>query len=296
MKIGKKSDFKRIWVTGAGGLIGSHLQKVPISPDLCLMYPLHRGALNLCDFRAVDEWFSRSSPDAVIHCAAMSKTGACQRDPDQAWLQNVTVTEHLAALARDIPFVFFSTDLVFGGDSRNYREESPTNPRMWYGTTKVAAEKVVLRNPRHLVLRTSINFGDSPTGDRAFNEDMLLGWVRGVVPSLFVDEFRCPIAAKVTAELTLELLEKGACGLFHFAGGERLSRYEIGCAVAEFYRRRIGRGALDISAENLRVNDDSLKNYQGPPRCPDASMDVSKIEAFLGRKVPRFTEWIAEAT
>ena len=290
-----KSSPKQIWVTGAGGLIGSHLLKVPVSTDLWSICPLDRKSLNLADFRAVEDWFSRSSPDVLIHCAAMSKTGACQRDPDQAWLQNVTVTEHLAGLCRDIPFVFFSTDLVFGGDSSHYDEETETCPRMWYGETKAAAEKVVLKNPRHLVIRTSINFGDSPTGDRSFNEDMLAGWRRGAVASLFIDEFRCPIAASVTAALTFELLEKGARGLYHLAGGERLSRFDIGNGVAEFYRRRIDRGALDLPAKSLCLVGESLQSYQGPPRCPDASLNVSKVEAFLGRKMPKFTDWIAQA-
>ena len=41
-----------------------------------------------------------------------------------------------------------------------------------YAKTKVEAERVVLANPKHSVLRTSLNFGTSPTGDRAFNEQM----------------------------------------------------------------------------------------------------------------------------
>jgi dTDP-4-dehydrorhamnose reductase len=225
----------------------------------------------------------------------MSKTGACQRDPEEAWLQNVQVTKYLSGLCREIPFVFFSTDLVFAGDQRYYREDSATAPRMFYGETKVAAEKLVLENERHLVIRTSINFGHSPTGDRSFNEDMLAGWRRGAVLSLFDDEFRCPIAASVVADVALELLARDARGLFHVAGGERLSRFEIGLGVAEFYRRRISRGVLDLPPDLLRVVGESLKSYQGPPRCPDASMDVSKVEAFLGRAMPKFSEWITTA-
>ncbi|HTI72369.1 MAG TPA: SDR family oxidoreductase [Candidatus Limnocylindria bacterium] len=288
-----KTNRPTVWVTGAGGLIGSHLLRHGSPSNGWQVRALDRQTLNLADFPAVDAWFWANKPEAVIHCAAISKTTVCQKDPPAAWLNNLAVTEHLARLCGEIPFVFFSTDLVFGGESSNYREDSPTGPKNLYGETKVAAEQVVLRNPNHLVIRTSINFGESPTGDRAFNEDMLAGWRRGTTLSLFVDEFRNPLGAAVTAEVTLALLSAGAKGLFHVAGGERLSRFQIGEAVKAYYARRIAAGKLDLSPEKLRTVSESLVSYQGPPRCPDASLDVSKVENFLGRRMPQFTEWIA---
>ena len=36
----------------------------------------------------------------------------------------------------------------------------------------IAAEQIVVRNPRHTVIRTSLNAGVSPAGDRAFNEEV----------------------------------------------------------------------------------------------------------------------------
>src|SRR5207249_2407239 len=103
----------------------------------------------------------------------------CQAKPESARWANVDVTAMLVHLAGDIPFVFFSTDLVFDGCKGNYDETSPVNPLSVYAETKVAAEKIVLANPRHLVVRTSLNAGTSPTGDRAFNEQLRLAWQRG---------------------------------------------------------------------------------------------------------------------
>ena len=74
----------------------------------------------------------------------------------------------LAELAAEIPFFFLSTDLVFDGQTGNYDESAPVNPLSIYAETKAAAERIVLANPRHTVLRLSLNGGTSPSGRPRF--------------------------------------------------------------------------------------------------------------------------------
>jgi dTDP-4-dehydrorhamnose reductase len=45
---------------------------------------------------------------------------------------------------------------------------------------------------------------------------------------LFTDEFRCPIPAVATARAVWELARKNCTGLYHAAGAEKLSRWQIG--------------------------------------------------------------------
>src|SRR2546430_717015 len=96
----------------------------------------------------------------------------------------------------EIPLVFLSTDLVFDGKKGNYVETDPVHPLSVYADTKVRAEPYVLAQPNHVVVRTSLNAGHSPTGDRAFNEEMRKAFAAGRTLSLFEDEFRCPIPAE----------------------------------------------------------------------------------------------------
>src|SRR6185503_10854840 len=105
----------------------------------------------------------------VIHCAALSKTLACERNPAVARLNNVEVTRVLTELAADIPLLFFSTDMVFDGSKGNYTEADAPNPLTVYAETKFAAERIALANPKHTVIRTSLNAGRTSHGT-AFNE------------------------------------------------------------------------------------------------------------------------------
>ena len=273
-----------VCITGATGLIGNYLF------DTAARYaagwrvvPLTHAEVDITDASAVRNYFEQLKPDAVIHCAAMSKSPACQANPELAWKINVDATRLLAELSGEIPFIFFSSDLVFDGKKGNYSETDAPSPLNVYAETKIAAEKIVLSNPRHCVVRISLNAGKSRTADRAFNEEMRNAWMSGKKFQLFTDEFRCPIPAPVTARVTWELLEKKATGLFHVAGSERLSRYRIGELLARCYPEA-----------NPQFEASSVKDYKGAPRPHDTSLDCSKVQRLLSFPLPRFSEWVEQ--
>jgi dTDP-4-dehydrorhamnose reductase len=273
---------KVVWVTGAGGLIGNYLVRSAsrFGPEFQVV-GLTRDQLDLTDFESVLGMFRRQPPEAIIHCAAMSRSPECQADPDRAVRNNVEVTKHLAELAVEIPFVFLSTDLVFDGRAGEYDESAPVNPLSVYAETKVAAEGIILSNPRHTVIRTSLNSGTSPTGDRGFDEQIRNAWRNGVVLKLFVDELRSPIGAEVTARAVWELLGRKQTGLFHVAGAERLSRWEMGQLLA--------RQRPEPEAKMVRA---SIRDWDGAPRPPDTSLNCAKVQRELSFALPRWSHWL----
>ncbi len=226
--------------------------------------------------------FAAERPSLVIHCAALSKSVACQADPALARRLNVEVTQTLTELAADVPFVFFSTDLVFDGRKGNYLETDGVNPLSVYAETKLTAEQIVAQHPRHLIIRTSLNGGVSPTGDRGFNEEMRRAWQAGRTLRLFTDEFRSPIAAVETACAVWQLIAAGATGTYHVAGSERLSRWRIGELLAARWPQ--------LNPKNEAA---SLGEYQGAPRPPDTSLNCQKAERVLRAPLPGFTHWLA---
>ncbi len=273
---------KTAWITGTGGLIGSHLLRTAdtLAPDWQVI-GLNRQRLDLTDFATVRRRFGDDCPDLVIHCAAMSHSPQCEREPDLAQKVNVDVTAFLADLFADRRMVFFSTDLVFNGRKGHYTEADTPDPLGIYARTKAEAEAAVLKLPNHLVIRTSLNGGISPTRNRGFNEALELAWSQGKRTRLFADEFRCPIAAPVTARATLELALSDASGLYHVAGAERLSRLQIGELLAARHPEL-----------NPMIEASSLKDYKGPPRAPDCSLNCDKAQARLSFKLPGLTEWL----
>jgi len=271
-----------VWITGAAGLIGNYLVSTApqFAPSLRIL-GLTRSQLDLVDFAAVAGLFQQQRPSLIIHCAALSKSPQCQAKPQLAWKINVDVTRNIAELAADIPLIFFSSDLVFDGQKGNYVEAEAPNPRSIYAETKAAAEQIVLHNPKHTVIRTSLNGGLSLAGNRGFNEEMRRAWEASRTLNLFTDEFRCPIPALVTAQAVWELAAANKPGLYHLAGAERLSRWQIGQLVA--------RRCPEL---NPRMQPGSLRDYDGPPRSPDTSLNCAKIQRLVSFRLPGLSEWL----
>ena len=276
-----KTNSGRVWITGAGGLIGNCLATSPaVEAGRFEIIPLTHQTIDLTDFAAVEQRFRTESPAIVLHCGAMTKVPQCQANPALAKKVNIDATAHLAGLAKDAAFVFFSTDLVFDGRKGNYSETDAINPMSAYADTKAQAEQIVLANPRHTVIRTSLNSGASPKG-MAYNEMFLVAWKKSETLHLFTDEFRCPIPASVTARAIWELVGGGQAGLYHLAGSERLSRAALGRLSAERHP--------EIRA---LIEHCSLREYQGPPRPPDTSLNCSKIQRLLSFPLPGLTQYL----
>jgi dTDP-4-dehydrorhamnose reductase len=241
---------------------------------------LTRHDLDLTDAGAVVALFQEERPTVVIHCAAMSRTTACQQQPQWARRVNVEATSLLARLCEGVPFLFFSTDLVFDGRKGLYTEADAPCPISVYGETKTEAERLVLQNPRHLVIRTSLTAGRSPTGDRSVDEELCRAWREGRTVRLFTDEYRCPMAVEAKARAAWELVSGKATGLFHVAGADRLSRWEIGQIVAGHH------GDL-----NPKLEPSSIRDSAAGPRPADTSLDCTKARGRLSFELPGLRNW-----
>ncbi len=304
------------WITGANGLIGNYLvQTAPKFAPRWRVRALTRDQFDLLDFAAIRREFQKDRPQLVIHCAAITVISDAQKNPELARRVNVEVTKLLAELAAEIPFapgangapvsdparlpdqllragsetgaptsfVFFSTDLVFDGRKGDYTETDAANPLHVYGETKLAAEEIVLKNPRHLVIRTSLNGGVSLSGNRAFNEQLRRSMqASGQGMKLFTDEFRCPIPAVETARAVWELAQKNCAGIYHVAGAEKLSRLQIGELLINRWPE-----------VKTQISSCSAKDFPGPSRALDTSLDVSKVQKVLSTPLPGLGGWLA---
>jgi dTDP-4-dehydrorhamnose reductase len=273
-----------VWITGANGLIGSYLvQTARLRAPAWRVRGLTRKQLDLLDFSAVEREFKKERPQLIIHCAAITAIAEAIKNPALARRLNCDVTRLLAGLIPDNQMVFFSTDLVFDGSHGNYVETDTVNPISLYGETKVIAEQIVLDNPRHLVVRTSINGGASISGKRGFNEQLrgsLQAAAQGM--TLFNDEIRSPLPASETARAVWDLALKGCSGIFHVAGAEKLSRWEIGQLLIRRWPE-----------VKTTIKSGSARDFAGPPRALNTSLDISKAQKVLTVPLPGLTEWLS---
>ncbi len=255
----------RAVVLGASGQVGGHVLKAlgkheargTSSRDADL-----RDAAALA--RAVGD------ADAVILAAALANADYCEDHPSEAYAVNIDGARRAAEAARDRAFVLFSTDHVFDGREGPNAEEDRTGPINVYGRTKLEAERVVLAvHPRALVIRTSLVFAP---GDRSFFSKLLAA--AGPLPC-WTDQRSTPTYGPNLAAATVELLERGATGIWHVAGTDTLDRHAFALKAAA----RFGIDPARLQPVPIR---------EAAPRAPRplrAGLRVDKARAFLQTKL-----------
>ncbi|EJK49954.1 hypothetical protein THAOC_31118 [Thalassiosira oceanica] len=80
--------------------------------------------------------------DCIVHLAALSSPTHCENHPDDAWKINCPVD----LLSFKAPIIYLSTDQVYEGLKSFYSESDRTVPVNVYGRTKLAFERVLLRD------------------------------------------------------------------------------------------------------------------------------------------------------
>jgi dTDP-4-dehydrorhamnose reductase len=198
-------------ILGGSGQVGAAFRK--LLPDA--LAPSHQD-FDLADIDTIEDKVVALHPDRMINCAAYTAVDAAETDEATANVVNGHAVGELARVADGvgIPFVTFSTDYVFDGESTEpYDESSRPNPVNAYGRSKLRGEQAALEYPGSLVIRTSWLFSATHPNFVA----TILTKATAAEVRVVDDQWGRPTPVGALAEMTLEAIDDGATGLLHLA-------------------------------------------------------------------------------
>jgi dTDP-4-dehydrorhamnose reductase len=279
-----------VLITGVTGLLGSHIAAaLPLTAEITGVdrhvwwgeRALQLEPADLGDDADVARLVSNVRPDVLFHCAALVNVDACERSPDEAFAVNAHIAGRLARAAGPACLVvYITTDGVFRGDSAWATEDMPPAPRTVYGRSKLQGElEIATATPNHLILRTNF-FGWSSGRKETFAEWLYRSLETSQPITLFDDFHFTPIYVVDFVSVMFSLIDAGARGVLHAAGGDRVSKYEFGMEMA----RRAG-----FSTEAVRrgsIDDAQL----AAPRPKDMSLNTARAAALFGVPLPGYRE------
>jgi dTDP-4-dehydrorhamnose reductase len=271
----------RLLVTGAAGLLGSHVVAEARARGHAVA-GLSHADLDVVDFDTVERVVGAHRPDAVFHCAGYTAVDRAESEPEKARAVNVDGTRHVACAATNVgaAFVTVSTDYVFDGRKRTpYVPDDEVGPLSVYGRSKLEGDRAAFEAaPSALVVRTSWLYG----GENGFVPAILRRAERGEALRVVDDQRGRPTWAPHAAAAMLDLLERGASGVWHVAGGGE-------CTWLELAREAIRLRGLDVTVAPISTAD-----FGSPARRPAYSvLDLSATESFLGRSMTHWREALA---
>ena len=270
------STVRKLLVTGASGFLGSCILRLAELEkwEVCGTYlsrcpegdtPARLHRLDLRDEVEVTALVRDFRPDTVIH------TAYSQNDRSVTFGGTLALVGACRNLESKPHFIQVSTDLVFDGVRGMYREEDQPCPVIDYGRDKLDAERAVRENlPGALVVRSAIIYDLRHVPSH-------LGFAlsaarRGETFTFFNDEFRSPVLVEELSKALLELAVRGASGILHIAGANRVDRWWFGVRLMR---------ALGLSCELARPGSFRAKGLVRPADC---SLDASRAEKFIGMR------------
>jgi len=278
---------EKVLVMGAG-LLGSaiieqasgrfEVHSADIDPA-CVRPGAELHVLDVTVKKAVIELITSLRPAAVFNTAGLSDPERCEVDKDIALKVNGTAAGYVAmACARvDAYLCHLSTDQVFNGKKGLYREDEPTRPVNSYGGSKLLGETEVgcLGDRwKWSVCRTSMPYGAARRPSNTLSA-LLTDLKAGRSVKGLTDVVGCPTLADDLAQACLELWQKNARRIFHVCGREAASHFDLALRACEVF-------GLDRS---LVVPAQSGELKLRAQRPPDTSLDISKTEKCLGRRM-----------
>ncbi len=221
-------------VAGAGGMLGSALQRVCAERGLRFEAP-SEADFDITDAGAAGDVVAAFAASlgagergVLVNAAAYTNVERAEDQPETAYRVNEYGARVLAETARDagLGFVHVSTDFVFDGHKADaYTETDEPNPLSIYGASKLAGERAVAAAcPDALIVRTAWVFGEN--GVNFPTKILALARERDTL-SVVTDEVGSPTYTVDLARGILGLVDVGATGLFHLAGSGSCTRYEL---------------------------------------------------------------------
>jgi dTDP-4-dehydrorhamnose reductase len=285
---------ERAAVIGASGYVGRYLLNALGSRGLGTG---HARASNLIPFdiaadplqRLIDAAGGRLSH--VFIAGGATNPERCAREPGATRIINVANTIHLMkeAMDRSVTPVFLSTDYVFRGDAGDYRETDDAGPTTEYGRQKAEVEAWLSDSDQPwLIVRLSKVVGlelDAQSVIGQWAAEMKAGKpIRSADDQVFSPAWAKDIARALTA-----LADAAQTGVWHMAGPEPISRYDLAKLLAGEIARVSSSARIDLSA--CKLNDIGFAET----RPLKTWLNTEKLQAFLPWKFRPMQDLCAEA-
>lgn len=272
----------KILVLGGNGLIGqkiverlknkfdiisTHNQKSPLKNTQSIKISLPDDLIVLSNL------IEKEKPNIIINTMAYSNLDFCEENKEKVFSLHVDMTNKISTICSKInsKMIFISTDYVFDGkQQKKYTEEDEPNPINYYGETKLLAERIVLKDPRNAVLRTSLVYG---YGER-------VRFMKYVIENLenqnkifaYNDIFNSATNIDEFVESIEKVIENDAVGIFHMVGSSCITRYDFAKSIAKIF-------GFDESLVNpISIQESGLLAKRPVTPC----LDNSKCSKILG--------------
>uniref|UniRef100_UPI004047AF76 dTDP-4-dehydrorhamnose reductase family protein n=1 Tax=Polynucleobacter sp. TaxID=2029855 RepID=UPI004047AF76 len=284
----RDSHSEKVLILGSSGLLGCTLTPIIKNCYSEVITQSKNGAsdfkVDLSDCESAHKMLDEVKPSIIINLVGLTDVDLCERDPNFAYLVNVSVVENIVEWisSSDIKchLIHISTDHVYDGSELH--TEKHVTLKNTYALTKYAGELAARLTPS-TILRTNF-FGPSYCKNRISFTDWIYGALKdGIETKVYEDIFFSPISMSTLAELIKICINKKPIGVFNIGTHDGMSKADFA-----FHFSR------ELSITNHKLIR-SLSNEHGilkACRPKGMTMNVLKLEKSIGIDLPELRQEI----
>jgi dTDP-4-dehydrorhamnose reductase len=272
---------RRITILGGRGMLGTDVADLSRQPCTTVR------VLDLPEFDITNDDHltdAVSTSDVIINCAAYTDVEKAESESQLVHKVNALAVGRLGEIAASTGVSVFhiSTDFVFDGKSVTpYIETDKTNPISVYGSSKLAGEELLAQSGcRFCIMRVEWTYGEA--GNNFVKKLINAAKTRDSL-RVVDDQIGSPTSTKEVAAAIYELILANAEGIFHYAAGGYVSRYEM----AKFIFDKL---KIDVKIDSCKTSD-----YKTAAQRPlNSRFNCDKIQAVLSGEIRQWQEPLTE--
>ncbi len=272
-------------IFGATGILGSELKsRLGSISEIDLIISSHStiNKVSFGDGRSIESLVSKTCPDVVINCAALTNVDFCEKNPIEAFKINAKgveeISEAMGLYCPNSKLIHISTDHFYNDDF--YSKESDAQPMNYYAYSKLLGEKLI-KFKNSLVLRTNF-FGKSNVDKLSFSDWIVNSIEKKDEITLFDDVYFNPLSLPTLCSIILEISKSERYGTYNLGSLNGLSKYDFGIELAKysgFNVKKIKKGKISNSSLSAK-------------RPKNMTMNVLKFSEKFNINLPKFEEEI----
>ncbi len=288
----------KILLLGRNGQLGWELQRslAPLGEVIALASQAQDNPNQCCgdlaNLEGLRQTLREIAPDLVVNAAAYTAVDKAQTDTEHAYAVNALGPAVLAeeTLRLGAWLAHYSTDYVFDGSGQQpWRETDACAPLSVYGASKRQGELEVVRNPRHLILRTSWVY--AARGSNFAKTMLRLGAERDEL-RVIDDQMGAPTGAELLADVSATALRQAMAqpalaGLYHCAAAGQTSWH----GYAQFVLQEARALGMPVRVAQERLVPIKSADYPvAAPRPLNSRLDCAKIANVFSIHLPSW-QW-----
>ena len=224
----------KIALIGSNGQLGTDMMKY-FTDRGEKMTGLTQDDIDVCYMDKCEPVLLKIKPDLIINTAAFHQVDLCEYEGAAAFAVNAVGVKNLCniSLSLDVPLMHFSTDFVFGADTKRmkpYTEDDCPEPVSLYGISKLAGEYVIkYMLKKYYLIRSSGLYGYAGCFGKGSNfVDMMINLAKeGKKINVVNDQVLTPTSTMDMTEKLYELVRSGKYGLYHMTNNGECSWYDF---------------------------------------------------------------------